>query len=541
MKKPFFTICLSALLIASFLGGAWYSRHETGENSGKERRILHYVDPMNPLNISDKPGIAPCGMPMEPVYADVQSAGESVLDAGLSMSPGTVRITPQNQQAIGVKVGVAEKMPGTYEIRTIGRVTPDENRIYPLIAGMEGWSDIVQGNTTGSLVRKDQILARINIYNYDFFTWQQRYVTESANWGQRRYLQSPAEVRKPGTLQPPLQSGDGQADGMHDMEKQPDPPPPGAPLPSTAVSSVAPPIVSPSETGQARGRIPGFAPGLSGRAPRNLLDGPLDATLYANRGKVELLNLGVKEAQLQELADTSHYMTAIELRSPVNGLVISRGISSHQRVDRGTELFRVADLDRVWIIADVFHPEAPYIRPGMNAKISLPGQIRQYEAMVSDVLPTLDAATRSLKVRLEMENPKNLLLPEMVVDVEFPISLPAALTVPASAILDSGRKKTVFVSLGDGLFEPRPVDTGWRFGDRVEIVRGLISGERIVTSGNFLIDSESRMRLASSGHSGTLAPNPTEKTYEKTPRSSTRTASEGHNKGIPGPVEHKHD
>ncbi len=84
----------------------------------------------------------------------------------------------------------------------------------------------------------------------------------------------------------------------------------------------------------------------------------------------------------------------------------------------------------------------------------------------------------------------------MFVDVEFPVTLPAASTVPADAVLDSGMKKTVFVDRGNGFFEPRPVETGWRFDDRVEITKGLVPGERIVVSGNFLIDSESKMRMA---------------------------------------------
>ena len=148
-------------------------------------------------------------------------------------------------------------------------------------------------------------------------------------------------------------------------------------------------------------------------------------------------------------------------------------------------------------------PKRNYIRPGMSARISLPGQSKRYEARVSDVPPLFDAATRTLKVRLEMDNPKNVLRPEMFVDVEFQIPLPSAMTVPTSAVLDSGRKQTVFVALGDGFFEPRTVTTGWRSGDRVEIVEGLQPGEQIVISGNFLIDSESRMRLAAAGLSAT--------------------------------------
>jgi membrane fusion protein, copper/silver efflux system len=433
MKKPFFTMLLIVLLIGSFLVGAWYSRHGAGRNSETDRRILHYVDPMNPVNVSDKPGIAPCGMPMEPVYGDEGSAGSMSPGAVLSISPGTVKITPQKQQILGVQIGTVERMPGNYEVRALGRITPDENRVHRLIAATDGWIWDVQGSTTGSMVNKKQLMARINIYSNDFFTWQQLYLKELIKSGR----QSQPETS--------------QSDGIQPAEKQP----------STRSSN---------------------------------------ADFFTSRAKLELLNLGVGEAQLEELMRTGQYATYVEVRSPVSGLVLSRGISPNQKVDRGTEFFRVVDISRVWIVADVFNAEALYIRPGLNAKISLPGQNKSFEARVSDVPPQFDATTRSLKVRLEMDNPKNVLRPEMFVDVEFQISLPSAMTVPASAVLDSGRKKTVFVALGDGFFEPRSVVTGWRFGDRVEIVEGLMPGEQIVISGNFLIDSESRMKLAEPKH-----------------------------------------
>jgi membrane fusion protein, copper/silver efflux system len=429
MKKPFFTMLLIVLLIGSFLGGAWYSQRGTGRKPEKDRRLLRYVDPMNPANVSDKPGIAPCGMPMEPIYGDEGSAGLNPPGTLLSMSPGTVKITPQNQQIIGVQIGTVERIPGSYQVRTLGRISPDENRVYRLIAATDGWMRDINESTTGSMVKKNQLMARINIYSNDFFTWQQQYLTE---------LNKSARLRQPETSQP---------EGMQPARKQP----------STKYSI---------------------------------------AEYYADRARLELLNLGVGEAQLEDLVRIGQFGTYVEVRSPATGLVLSRNISPYQKVDRGTECFRVADISRVWIIADVFNAEAQHIRPGMRARVSIPGQDTLYEARVNDVPPLFDASTRALKVRLEMDNPKNVLRPEMFVDVEFPIPLPAAVTVPASAILDSGRKKTVFVALGDGFFEPRPVVTGWRFGDRVEIVAGITPGEQIVTSGNFLIDSESRMRLA---------------------------------------------
>ena len=126
-------------------------------------------------------------------------------------------------------------------------------------------------------------------------------------------------------------------------------------------------------------------------------------------------------------------------------------------------------------------------------------QGRRFPARLSDVLPQFDPETRTLKARFELDNPDFFLQPDMFVDVDFQVNMPAALTAPADAVLDSGLGKTVFVARGDGWFEPRRVETGWRLGDRVQITAGLESGERIVVSGNFLIDSESHMKLAAVG------------------------------------------
>ena len=112
-----------------------------------------------------------------------------------------------------------------------------------------------------------------------------------------------------------------------------------------------------------------------------------------------------------------------------------------------------------------------------------------------------------------MANPDFALRPDMFVDVEFPITLPPAVSVPVDAVLDSGLKKTVFIERGDGYFEPRQVETGWRLGDRVQILNGLEPGEKIVVSGNFLIDSESRMKLAAAGMSGEVSQDPVSRTY----------------------------
>lgn len=529
----------SALILATgaFLTGAWYSQHGIGNPYEKDRRILHYVDPMNPANISDQPGIAPCGMPMEPVYGDPETEGTITAGSGLSKNPGTIRIPLQKQQIIGVKIGKAEKMPGVREIRVPGRITPDENRIHSLFAATDGWVGNFSGSTTGSLVKKDQLMADIQVFNYDFYTWQQRYLTEFANT-KRDHRGYPAALQ-PGSNQTPppttsalspdgssqtsIQQNDSTSDSSTQDSREP------------AVSSSG---ESPPEPRQQRIR-PAIAQG-SARQPLADTQGYYPYTaLNINKSRLELLNLGVRDSQLDKFSETSQYISVVELRSPVNGLVISRGVFPNQRVDRGIECFRIADISRVWILADVFTAESAYIRPGMNAKISLPGQHRQFEARVTDVPSRFDPVTRTLKVRLEMENPKNIFLPDMFVDIKFQIPLPTSLTVPASAVLDSGRRQTVYAVTGEGVFEPRPVVTGWRSGDQVEILEGLVPGEQIVISGNFLMDSESRMRLAAAA--STEKPETGQSEKPQPPSNNITDGSPTRNKSAANPMGHTHD
>ena len=132
-------------------------------------------------------------------------------------------------------------------------------------------------------------------------------------------------------------------------------------------------------------------------------------------------------------------------------------------------------------------------------QVTHPNQDGKRMATVSEILPEFDPATLTVKVRLEMDNPRFVLRPGMFVDVEFPINLPPSINLPVDAILDSGLKQTIFVDRGNGYFEPRRVKTGWQLGDRVEIVEGLKPGERIVVSGNFFIDSETRIQSAVEG------------------------------------------
>lgn len=572
MKKPLSLLLLLILLIISFVGGTRYSQHGDSQkkNDNDDRQILHYVDPMNPANTSKEPGIAPCGMPMEPIYADEDSlSGRNPGGLALSSKPGIVKINAQKQQIIGVQIDGVTKDTQTSRIRALGRILPDENKVYALVAATDGWMGEVHESTTGSLVSKNQLMGKIRVYDYDFFTWQQRYLTELGNAGRRRVFVSNTSgaedllkkvistKQKAGSVIPdigaPIALTSIDLRGKNDTEETspmmelasptaellpPTPPtkrlkpttlssnvsipwgiPPGAmhygetpikPSPSASLNTsehhtdmplnkdqniIPPPVTeqsSPKPRSTRAEHVKNMTEGKSG----GLFFTAEDDILYASKARQELMDLGVDENQLAQLAESGVYLTYVELRSPVDGLVLSRNVTTRQRIDRGAECFRVADLSRVWVETDIYDIEAKYIQPGMSASISMPKMGKHFAAKVSEVLPRYDAAGRSLKVRLEMDNPAIMFRPDMFVDVEFLLDLQEAITVPSGAVIDSGKRKTVYVVLAEGIFEPRSVITGWRFNDRVEIIEGLKLGEKIVVSGNFLIDSESRMKMA---------------------------------------------
>jgi RND family efflux transporter MFP subunit len=216
--------------------------------------------------------------------------------------------------------------------------------------------------------------------------------------------------------------------------------------------------------------------------------------VWSNEDALE--QLGMTQEQIAEVKKSREYVRSVVLRSPADGFILARSISTGQRFLKGQELYRIAELNRVWVTADVFQHESRLIKAGSAATVRYQGSA--YQARISEILPQFDPGTRTLKVRLELDNPGYVLRPDMFVDVEFPVNLPESITIPADAVLDSGLTKTVYVVPEDGVFEPRLIETGWRFGDRLQVLSGLESGERIVTAGNFLLDSESRLRLAQS-------------------------------------------
>jgi len=215
--------------------------------------------------------------------------------------------------------------------------------------------------------------------------------------------------------------------------------------------------------------------------------------------KDTLSSLGMTDIQIDQITESREYDEYIQIRAPGPGFILQRNISEGLRFDKGTALYTIADLSRVWIIADLYENDALYFQPGKTIRLMQPGQNKNLTAKVSNILPQFDPSSRTLKVRLEANNPGFLLRPDMFVDVELPITTNPAIFIPADAVLDTGLKKTVFVARGQGSFEPRLVTTGRRLGNFVEIEQGLNQGEQIVLAGNFLLDAESKMELSAAG------------------------------------------
>jgi len=211
----------------------------------------------------------------------------------------------------------------------------------------------------------------------------------------------------------------------------------------------------------------------------------------------------ITEDHIQDLERTGKVLKTLPIHSPITGTVINKGALAGMRVSPGDELYTIADLSRIWITADIYEYELPLIKVGQAATVTLsydPGTILQ--GRVAFIYPMLDPQTRTAKVRFELDNPGEQLKPEMYANVELQIPLGTRLVIPREAILESGERQVIFLHHGGGTLEWRTVKLGARAGDWVEVLEGLKEGEHVVTSANFLIDSESRLKAAVGGMQG---------------------------------------
>jgi RND family efflux transporter MFP subunit len=423
VKIALVIVLTGAAFAGGFGYGRWYGPRLSAERPAGPK-ILYWVDPMHPAYKSDKPGIAPdCGMQLVPVYdehgAQVGTRHEPVHPESVADLPaGTIQITPEKQQLIGVRFATAEYASSAEMLRAVGKVAIDETKVVRVHPKVDGWIEKVYVDFIGAPVRKDDPL--LTLYSPEMLASEKEYL----------FALKARDIMQQGAIQ-------------------------------SAVASS-------------------------------------NSLIEASRRRLELWDLS--EPQIQEIERTGQPIHSIMINSPASGVLTSRNSFPNQRVTPETELYAITDLSRVWIMADVFEADLPKLRVGQPAIIRMPYQSgSSFAARVDYVQPQVDPQTRTVKLRLETANPKMQLRPEMFVDVEFQLTSNRQLVVPADAVLDAGSKQTVFVDRGNGYLEPRQVQVGDRMGDRIAILAGLHAGERIVTSANFLIDSESQLQSAMAG------------------------------------------
>ncbi len=379
-KRSLIPIFLVAIVVVAASGASLYFKafrnSETVEAADQhaghpptDRAVAYWYDAMNPEYKSDKPGNAPDGMKLVPMYQDQ-------IEKMQDMPPGTVMLPPEKQQLIGVRTAPVEVADLSRTVRTVGRIETDETRIARIHTKFQGWIEKVYADFVGKLVRKGEPL--FTVYSPELLATQQEYLI--------------------------------------------------ALKAKRALSS-------------------GIYREIGG-----------DPDLLVKSALQRLRLWDISEDQLNHLEQTGETSRTLLLVSPIDGYVTTKELYENTFVTPEKELYTIADLSQVWVNLDIYEYEAAYIHLGQKARMTLsynPG--KAYEGTVSYIYPTLDANTRTLKVRLEFPNPSLDLKPGMFADVELGINAGRTLQIPAEAVLDSGTRKIVFIAKPGGIEDRRKV------------------------------------------------------------------------------------
>jgi len=404
------------ILIAGVGTGGYFFGTKKGAMSGmthdnstipapekKEKKIKHWVAPMTPGYVSDKPGKSPMGMDLVPVYEDDDA------DA----APGSVKIDPVTIQNIGVRTAIIEERRISRQIRTIGIVAYDEKSVVQIQTKVAGWIEKLYIDFTGQPVEEDEMLAEL--YSPELVSAQDEYLVALDSVRQERTIKR-----------------------------------------------------------RGRGK----------------------SLLSAARAKLDYLDIPIH--QIEALERDREIKKTLHIHSPNPGIVVKKHIQEGSHVKPGMPLYTVADLSKVWVYADIYEYELPWLREGAEATMTLsyyPG--KTFKGKVSYIYPYLESKTRTVKARLEFDNPGWALKPEMYANVMISTgSVKEEIAVPTEAVIRSGERNIVVVSLGKGRFLSRDVTLGAAGEGYYQVISGLKTGEKIVTSAQFLIDSESRLKEA---------------------------------------------
>ncbi|MFC5705186.1 efflux RND transporter periplasmic adaptor subunit [Aeromonas eucrenophila] len=381
------TLLMSTLLLALGAGGGYWVAKQTGDGpTAKEKAPLYWVNPMDPHDRRDAPAKDNMGMDFIPVYEEQKNG-----------SPGTVTISPEIQQNLGVRLAKVERLPVHQQIETVGYVGYDEERLEAINARMAGWIRTLAIKNEGQKVAKGSLI--YELYAPDLVNAQHEYLL---------------------------------------------------------ALNTANPLL-----------------------------------LRAAEGKLK--SLQVPADQIAALKRTRQVSETIRIYAPSSGYVSELKVREGQYVEPAAALFNISTLQQVWVSAEVFERQAAQLKVGDPVTMTLdyaPG--RRWQGKVDYLYPTLDAATRTLKVRLRFANPDEFLKPNMFAKVSIQSGNGAPQTlVPSEAVIRTGSQDRLVLALADGGFKSVAVTLGAQFGDKVAIESGVEPGDRIVSSAQFLLDSES--------------------------------------------------
>lgn len=437
------------LLLALVTGVAGYSVWTywgPGASTHPSHKADHYYCPMHPQIRSPEPGECPiCHMTLEPIpehrQADAATPSASVDKSARSEVPRDVvpvKLTAERQQLIGVRTTVATRATLGRELRVPAAVeAPDSGRAQ-VRSRAAGFIERVGVREAGVRVARGQSLAWI--YSPDIYRAQEEFLAAS------RWV---ADAATPG-------HANGTPGHANEM--------PGNP------------------TG-----TPSNASGAIGTSAADMV--------AASRRALELL--GLSDGDIDEIARTGKAMRAVAVRAPISGHVTMFNAILGARANPETTLYEISDLSRVWIIASVHERDLANVRTGTTARFASSSRPNAaVAARVELVEPEVSEATRTARVRLAVQNSGFELRPGQYGDVTFELPEVAALVVPKDAVIHTGAHDYVFVDVGSGRFEPRTVHVGAQIEDRVQVLDGIADGDRVVSRGSFLLDSESRLQAS---------------------------------------------
>jgi len=414
----------------------------------KERKIKYWVSPMDPGYVRDKPGKAPCGMDLVPVYEEEPAAPKErkIKYWVAPMDPTYIRDKPGKSPMGMDLVPVYEEEPAAAKEGTIA-VDP---RIVQSMGVRTAEAEVKKISRTiravGMVTYDERLLTAVT--------------TKLPGWVERLYVKATGD---------PIHKG------------------------RQLLSLYSPELVTTQEEyllalknlqTMEKSGIPEFQQGA-----RRLLAAARQRLKYWD----------IPDSQIDLLERTGEVKKTLTLVSPVNGIVIKRLVTEGQMVRAGMPLLEVADLSRVWVEAEIYEYELPWVKVGMPATMTLTYlPDKTFHGRVQYLYPYLQGSTRTARVRMTFANPDLQLKPDMYAQVEIVSPLKqATVVIPSEAVLNTGEKQHVFIARGQGRFEPREIKVGVQGSDGlVQVLSGLEGGEKVVTSAQFLLDSESRFREA---------------------------------------------